>query len=777
MGDYKPEIVYENAKVIEVDPRDEDAITKINAERTAQFVTVRDDVDLAAIPAFRLLAARLQARHPFLLKDELRRKKEEKDFLETLLTASTNIGSLVCDGIGDAILVQGEEAPGQALRLSYNILQAAGARIFKTDYVACPSCGRTLFNLQTTTAKIKAATSHLKGVEIAIMGCIVNGPGEMADADFGYVGGAPGKVNLYVGKTAVKFNIPEAEAVDRLKDLMDLERENGITIRAKNAAFHWNGYRINIVDTPGHADFGGEVERIMKMVDGVLLVVDAHDGPQAQTRFVLRKALENKLKPVVVINKIDRENARPHKVLDEIFDLFVELKATDEQLDFPIVYASAKNGFAMGELNENNEDMTPLFQAIVQHVPPPKISGEPFFQMLVSNLDYSDYLGRIALGRIVSGRVVVGDSIVCIHRDGRHERATVTALFTYAGLEQVEIKHATAGDIVGLAGFEEVYIGETLTDREERAPLQFVDIDPPTIRMQILVNDSPFAGREGKFVTARNIRERLIRETRGNVSLEVNDTETAGAFEINARGEMQIAILIEQMRREGYEVMVSRPEVIYHRTENGTVLEPLENLYVDLPNENLGDILQLVANRKGEVVGMDHHATRVSIEAIIPTRGLIGFETDLVNLTRGEGLMSHLFREYAPFKGEIGGRGRGVMVSMEPGISTAYALNNIQERGRLFIGPQEDVYVGMIVGENARPEDLPVNPCKAKHLTNMRSQGEGKGIQLEAPLKMSLERAIEYIDIDEYVEATPKSLRLRKRILDATARKRAPAAA
>ena len=570
---------------------------------------------------------------------------------------------------------------------------------------------------------------------------------------------------------------------ERVMDSMDLEREKGITIRAKNAAFHWNGYRINIVDTPGHADFGGEVERIMKMVDGVLLVVDAHDGPQAQTRFVLRKALENKLKAVVVINKIDRENARPHRVVDMVFDLFVELKATDEQLDFPIIYASAKEGFAVCELfataspsgggHENKEDMTPLFEAIVQHVPPPKISSEPFFQMLVSNLDYSDYLGRIALGRIVSGRVAVGDSIVCIQRDGRRERATVTALFTYEGLEQVEIKHATAGEIVGLTGFDEVYIGETLTDLEERTPLQFVDIDPPTIRMHILVNDSPFAGREGKYVTARHIRERLTRETRGNVSLQVNDTETAGVFEINARGEMQIAILVEQMRREGYEVMVSRPEAIFHRTEDGNLLEPLESLYVDLPDENLGDILQSLANRKGEILGMDHHASRVSIEAIIPTRGLIGFETDLVNMTRGEGLMSHLFREYAPFKGEIGGRGRGVMVSMEYGVSTAYALNNIQARGRLFIGPQEDVYEGMIVGENARPEDLPVNPCKAKHLTNMRSQGEGKGIQLEAPLRMTLERAIEYIDIDEYVEATPKSLRLRKRILDATARKRA----
>ncbi len=564
---------------------------------------------------------------------------------------------------------------------------------------------------------------------------------------------------------------------ERMMDSMDLEREKGITIRAKNAAFQWNGYRINIVDTPGHADFGGEVERIMKMVDGVLLVVDAHDGPQAQTRFVLRKALENKAKPIVVINKIDRENARPHKVLDLVFDLFVELKATDEQLDFPIIYASAKNGFAMRELHENSEDMMPLFEAIVKHVPPPSVSPEPFFQMLVSNLDYSDYLGRIALGRIVSGRVNVGDSIVCIHRDGRRERATVTGLFTFAGMGQVELKHAGVGDIVGLTGFEEVYIGETLTDREERTPLQFVDIDPPTIRMRILVNDSPFAGREGKFVTARHVRERLVRETRANVSLQMKDTEVAGAFEINARGEMQIAILVEQMRREGYEVMVSRPEVIYQRDDSGALLEPLENLYVEVPGDNLGDVLQTLAARKGEVVTMDHHGTRVSVEAIIPTRGLIGFESDLVNLTRGEGLMSHLFREYAPFKGELEGRTRGVMVSMEPGTSTAYALNNIQARGKLFVGPQEEIYAGMIVGENARPEDLPVNPCKAKHLTNMRSQGDGKGIQLEAPLRMSLERAIEYISADEFVEATPKSLRLRKRILDATARKRAQNAA
>src|SRR5690349_3604169 len=409
---------------------------------------------------------------------------------------------------------------------------------------------------------------------------------------------------------------------ERIMDSMDLEREKGITIRAKNAAFNWNGYRINIVDTPGHADFGGEVERIMKMVDGVLLVVDAHDGPQAQTRFVLRKALQNRLKAIVVINKIDRENAEPRKAVDLVFDLFVELKASDEQLDFPIIYASAKDGFAVRELNDKHQDMTPLFETIVEQVPPPTVSSEPFFQMLVSNLDYSDYLGRIALGRIVSGRVAVGDSIVCIHRPARNasvpavlrdsdagvahsdagadrkkERATVTALFTYAGLEQVEIKQASAGDIVGLTGFEDVYIGETLTDREESASLQFVDIDPPTIRMQILVNDSPFAGRDGKFVTARHLRERLVRETRGNVTIQVNDTETAGAFEINARGEMQIAILVEQMRREGYELMVSRPEVIFHRDENGALLEPIENLYVEVPHDNLGDVLQSIAAR------------------------------------------------------------------------------------------------------------------------------------------------------------------------------------
>jgi len=560
---------------------------------------------------------------------------------------------------------------------------------------------------------------------------------------------------------------------ERVMDSMDLEREKGITIKAKNAAFKYKDYHINIVDTPGHADFGGEVERIMKMVDGVLLVVDSHDGPQAQTKFVLRKALQNHARPIVVINKVDRENARPHKVLDMVFDLFIELDATDEQLDFPVIYASAKEGYAMREIHEPSTSMEPLFEAIVRHIPSPPKASETYFQMLISNLDYSDYLGRLSFGRIVSGRVKVGDSIVCIHKEGRRERGTVTALFGYQGLERIEVKCAGAGDIIGLAGFEEVSIGETLTDSEERPALEFVDFDPPTIQMNFLVNDSPLAGREGKFLTARHIKERLVRECRTNVSLQFSETDTAGVFTLSARGEMQIAILVEQMRREGFELLVSRPEVIFHQDDLGNVTEPYETLYVDLPNENLGDILQSLATRKAEIASMDHQTNTVLVEAVIPTRGLIGFESDLVNLTRGTGSMSHLFKEYGPVKGEISNRANGVLVAMEGGISTSYALNNVQERGRLFIGPQEDVYEGMIVGENSRPDDLTVNPCKTKHLTNMRSQGEGKGVQLAPPVRMSLERTLEYISRDEYVEATPKALRLRKKILDSTVRKRA----
>ena len=558
----------------------------------------------------------------------------------------------------------------------------------------------------------------------------------------------------------------------RIMDSMDLEREKGITIRAKNAAFKYKDYHVNIVDTPGHADFGGEVERIMKMIDGVLLVVDAHDGPQAQTKFVLKKALENGAKPIVVINKIDRDNARPLKVLDMVFELFLELNATDAQLDFPVVYASARDGFAQLEVDEKSDNMEPLFEAIIKHIPAPRPTGIEYFQFLVSNLDYSDYLGRIAYGRIVSGSVKQSDQVVCIHADGKKEKGKVTALFGHQGLQKIELKEAHAGDIVGICGFEDVFIGETITDNDTREPLPFVDIDPPTITMRICINDSPLAGREGKLLTAREVRERLIREARTNVSIQVSETDAAGHFEIKARGEMQIAILVEQMRREGFEILVSRPEVIFKRAEDGGLLEPMESVYVEVPNENLGDILQSLAGRKAEIVNMEHLASSVSVQAVAPTRGLIGFETDLVNCTKGHGIMSHIFKEYGPHKGDIPSRNNGVLVAMENGVSTSYSLESIQERGRLFIGPQEEVYEGMIIGENARPEDMPVNPCKAKKLTNMRSQGDGKGISLAPPLVMTLERSLEYIGSDEYVEATPKSLRLRKKILDANMRKR-----
>lgn len=567
--------------------------------------------------------------------------------------------------------------------------------------------------------------------------------------------------------------------VERVMDSMDLEREKGITIKAKNAAYQYNGYHVNIVDTPGHADFGGEVERILKMIDGVLLVVDAFDGPQAQTKFVLRKALEAGARPIVVINKIDRENARPHKVLDMVFELFLELNATDEQLDFPVVYASAKLGFAVkewaGSVDEatRNAGMTALYDTIIEKIPAPQADPTKHFEMVVANLDYSEYYGRISLGKIYGGTVRMGDKIVCLRKGGAVSKGTVTKILSHQGLQRIEIQEAHAGDIVGIAGVEEVFIGETLTDSEDREPLPFVDIDPPTIKMQFVVNDSPLAGREGKFLTARHIRDRLIRETRTNVSIQVEDTNQAGVFQVSARGEMQIAILVEQMRREGFEVMVSRPEVIFHKAENGDTLEPIETLYVDVPTDKLGDILQNLANRKGEITNMVHNPTTVAVEANIPTRGLIGFETDLVNLTRGEGIMSHLFKEYGPMRGEIATRLNGVLVSMETGEATAFALNNIQVRGTLFVKPGDAIYAGMVVGENARPDDMAVNPCKEKHLTNMRSQGDGKGIQLDTPMTLSLERALEYIANDEYVEATPLSLRLRKRILDENKRRRA----
>ncbi len=575
-------------------------------------------------------------------------------------------------------------------------------------------------------------------------------------------------------KQSGTFRANEAKATETcIMDSMDLEREKGITIRAKNAAFQWNDYHVNIVDTPGHADFGGEVERIMKMVDGVLLVVDAFGGPQAQTKFVLRKAMENGLKPIVVINKIDRDNADPHKVLDMVFELFLELHASDEQLDFPVIYASAKQGYAKNEIDQESSTMEPLYEAILKHIPAPKVPDVDYFQMLVSNLDYSDYLGRIAFGRIISGSVKMGERVVCLRKGGKKETAPVTAIFGHKGLQKIELQEAHAGDIVGLCGFEEVFIGETITDSDTREPLAFVDIDPPTITMTICINDGPLVGKEGKLVTARQIRERLIKETRTNVSIEFKETDIAGHFQIKARGEMQIAVIVEQMRREGFEMLVSRPEVIFLRSEKGDLLEPLENVYVDVPSDNLGDILQSLAARKGEIVGMDHQAKSVTVQAVVPTRGLIGFETDLVNLTKGSGIMSHIFKEYAEFKGEIPTRNNGVLIAMEAGIAMAYSMEKIQERGRLFVAPQEEIYVGMIVGENSRIDDMPVNVCKAKTLNNMRSSGDGKGVSLSPPLKMSLERSLEYIGPDEYVEVTPLTIRLRKKYLDANMRRRA----
>jgi GTP-binding protein len=539
---------------------------------------------------------------------------------------------------------------------------------------------------------------------------------------------------------------------ERLMDSMDLEKEKGITIRAKNAAFKYKDYHINIVDTPGHADFGGEVERIMNMIDGVLLVVDSSEGPQAQTRFVLRKALEAGAKPIVVINKIDRDNANPKKVLDLVFELFVSLNATDEQLDFPFIYASAKQGYAKTELEHVSGTMEPLFDAIVKHIPPPRAKAGDGFQLLVANLDYSDYLGRIAFGKIVEGKI--------------------TMLYHFEGMKRIEIQEAHAGDIVGVAGFEDVFIGETICDSDVRPALPYIPIDPPTIQMEFAVNDGPLAGKDGKLVTARHIWDRLIKEIRTNVALRIAQTSDPKIFAVSGRGEMQIAILVEQMRREGHEVLVSRPEVLWKKGPDGTALEPIEKLFVEIPNDCLGTIMENLSGRKAQITNMAHVGNQVSVEALVPMRGLIGFETDLVNSTKGMGVMSHLFHEYGEDRGEIAARKNGSLVSMDTGEATSYALNMVQERGRLMIEPGDHVYVGMIVGENARENDIPVNPVKEKRLTNMRSQGDGKGIALSPPMKLSLERALEYIDVDEYVEATPKSLRLRKKVLDENARKR-----
>jgi GTP-binding protein len=553
---------------------------------------------------------------------------------------------------------------------------------------------------------------------------------------------------------------------ERAMDSMDLEREKGITIKAKNTAVHWRDKTINIVDTPGHADFGGEVERALRMVDGVLLVVDAYDGPQAQTRFVLKKAIQHGLKVVIVVNKIDRENCEPQKSYEKVLELLLELNASEEQFDAPVVFGSGRDGYMMRTLDGERKDMAPLFETILDHIPPPFAKPNEPFHMLVSNIDWNDYVGRIAVGKVLGGRAVLGDNVFVVRSsDGKRVRAKITKVFEYSGLDTTESVAAEAGNIVGLSGFEDIDIGDTITVEEEGPGLPFTQIDPPTLEMQFCVNDGPLAGREGKYVTSRQLRERLFRELKTNVSIKIEDTDRAGVFNVKARGAMQIAVLVETMRREGFEMLVSRPQVIVQKDASGHVLEPYETLWIEIPEECVGPVMQNLANRKGQLTNMEKHAHGTTLEASITTRGLIGFEIDLVNVSNGRGVMSHLFKEYGPWAGELITRLSGTLLATDAGTTTAYALDGMRERGKLFVGPGEEVYEGMIVGENPRMEDIPVNAVRMKQLTNFRSQGDGKGIQLSPPIKMSLERAIEYIAPDEYVEVTPKSLRLRKKIL------------
>jgi len=553
----------------------------------------------------------------------------------------------------------------------------------------------------------------------------------------------------------------------RAMDSMDLEKEKGITIKAKNTSVHWNDKIVNILDTPGHADFGGEVERALRMVDGVLLVIDSYDGPQAQTRFVLRKALAHGLKVVIVINKIDRPNADPVKMYDKVLELLMELEATEEQFDAPVVYGSGRDGYMMYKLGDEKKDMKPLFQTIIDHVPPPFAKPEEPFHMLVSNIDWSDYVGRIAVGKILGGIIKVGDPLFVIRHaeGGKKVRSKVTKIFEFTGLGQREVEQAHAGNIIGLAGFEDVDIGDTLDVREDAHALPFTQIDPPTLEMQFAVNDGPLVGTEGKLVTSRQIRERLMRELKTNVSIYIEDSDRAGVFNVKARGTMQVAVLVETMRREGFELLVSRPTVI-EKIVDGARHEPYETVWIEVPDECVGSIMQNLANRKGQLTNMEKLTATTMIEATITTRGLIGLEIDVINATSGRGITSHLFKEYGPYAGEVLTRMTGVITATEAGETTTYALLMCQERGKLFIGPGELVYEGMIVGENPRNEDISVNAVREKALTNFRSQGSGVATGLIPAAKMSLERALEYIAADELLEVTPKNLRLRKRILN-----------
>jgi len=565
----------------------------------------------------------------------------------------------------------------------------------------------------------------------------------------------------------------ENEAItERVMDSNDLEKERGITILAKNLSIHHGSYKINIVDTPGHADFGGEVERVLKMVDSVLLLVDALDGPMPQTRFVLKKSLDLGLKPIVVINKIDRPGSRPDEVLNMVFDLFCELNASDDQLDFPVVYTSAKLGYAKLDINIESTNLEPLFAVIESNVRPPKGDINAPFQMLIANIDYNDYIGRMATGRIFNGKVRSGETVAMIKADGTVTKGRISKLLGYEGLKQVDIEEAGTGDIVTVAGFEEVSIGETLASAENPIAVPYVCIDEPTLSMNFMVNTSPFAGREGKWVTSRNIRERLTKELRVNVSLRVEDTDSADTFQVSGRGELHLSILIENMRREGFELAVSKPEVIV-RIKDGVKMEPMEYLVVDVASEFQGAIIEKMGPRKGEMVAMAPMGEMVRLEFVIPARGLIGLRGEVLTDTRGTAVMTHTFHEYAPYKGEIPGRKNGVLMAMEHGRRTAYSLDALQPRGTLFIGAGVEVYGGMIIGQHNKDNDLDVNPCKGKKLTNVRASGTDDAIKLTPPRVLTLEQALEFIDDDELVEVTPLSIRLRKKELDPTRRKRA----
>lgn len=567
------------------------------------------------------------------------------------------------------------------------------------------------------------------------------------------------------------------QVVTRVMDSNELERERGITILAKNTAIFYQDtlnnreVKINIVDTPGHTDFAGEVERTLKMVNGVLLLVDAAEGPLPGTKFVLKKSLELNLKPIVVINKIDRKDARAHEVLDEVFELFLSLGANEEQLDFPTVYCIAKQGIARKELNEESEDLEPLFKSIVKHVPPPSGEIDKPFQMLVTTIDYNEYLGRLGIGRISRGTIKLGSPMKIIHRDGVVEDARVTKIYTFRGLKRMEVEESSAGDIIALAGMEDVDIGETIADAADPTSLPFVSIDEPTLSMNFVVNNSPFAGLEGKHVTTRKLAERLMKELRSNVSLRVELTESPDCFRVSGRGELHLAILIETMRREGYEFQVSRPEVILKRIDD-VLCEPMEHVIIDVPDEFVGSVIENMGKRKGEMKNMLQGQGNTRLEFIVPARGLIGFRNEFLTLARGQGVLHHNFHGYEPHKGEIASRTKGALIVLEDGIAVAYGMHKLQERSVFFVETGTRVYRGMIVGENSRDHDLVANVCRAKQLTNFRASGSDEAIRIEPPRILTLEQAIEWIGEDEYVEVTPESIRLRKRYLDHNERTR-----